>query len=48
MWNLEQQHFEVGPHIVTVDVEDIYFLTGMSRQGAPLYLIGSRGGDITT
>ena len=32
MWNREQQHFEVGPHILTVEVEDIYFLTGLSRQ----------------
>ena len=31
MWNPEHQYFEVGPHIVTVEVEDIYFLTGMSR-----------------
>ena len=48
MWNLEQQHFEVGAHILTVEVEDIYFLTGLSRQGAPISLTSSRGGDITT
>ena len=48
MWNLEQQHFEVGAHILIVQVEDIYFLTGLSRRGAPISLIGSRGGDITT
>ena len=29
MWNLKQQHFEVGSHILTVDIEDIYFLTGL-------------------
>ena len=23
MWNLEQQHFEVGPHILTIEVEYI-------------------------
>ena len=27
MWNPEQQHFEVGAHILTVEVEDIYFWT---------------------
>ena len=48
MWNPEQQYFEVGPHIVTVEVEDIYFLIGMSIRGAPISLTGSRGGDITT
>ena len=48
MWNPEQQHFEVGSHILIVEVEDIYFLTGLLRQGAPISLTGSLGGDITT
>ena len=48
MWNLEQQHFEVGAHILTIEVEDIYFLTRLSRWGAPISLKGSQGGDITT
>ena len=28
-WNSEQQYFEVGAHILAVEVEDIYFLTGL-------------------
>ena len=48
MWNPAQQHFEVGAHILTIEVEDIYFMTGISRRGAPISLTGSRGGDITT
>ena len=48
MWNPKQQHFEVGPHILTVEVEDIYFLTRISRSGAPISLNGSQRGDITT
>ena len=48
MWNREKQYFEVGGHILTVEVEDIYFLTGLSRRGAPISLTGSHGGDITT
>ena len=48
MWNPEQQYFEVGAHILIVEVEDIYFLTGLSRWGAPISLTGSHGGDITT
>ena len=31
MWNPEQQYFEVGAHVLTIEVEDIYFLTGLSR-----------------
>ena len=48
MWNPEQQHFEVGAHILTVELEDIYFLAGLSRWGEPIYFIDPRGGDITT
>ena len=38
----------MGAHILTMEVEDIYFLTGLSRRGAPISLIGSCGGEITT
>ena len=48
MWNPEQQYFKVGAHILIVEVEDIYFLTGLLRRGAPISLTGSHGGDITT
>ena len=48
MWNLEQQYFEVGAHILTVEVEDIYFLTGLFGHGAPISLTESQGRDITT
>ena len=48
MWNPEQQYFKVGAHILIVEVEDIYFLTGLSRQVSPISLTGSHGGDITT
>ena len=48
MWNPEQQYFKVGAHILIVEVEDIYFLTGLSRWGAPISLTSSHGGDITT
>ena len=41
MWNPQKQHFEVGAHILTVEVEDIYFLTGLSRWVAPISLTGS-------
>ena len=48
MRNPEKQYFEVGPHIVTMEVEEIYFLTGLSKKGAHISLTGSQGGDITT
>ena len=48
MWNMEKQYFEVGAHVLTIEVEDIYFLVGLSIWGAPISLTGSHGGDITT
>ena len=48
MWNHEQQYFEVGAHILIVEVEDIYFLIGLSRRGVHISLTGPHGGDITT
>ena len=30
MWDLDQQHFMVWTHTLTIDIEDIYFLTGLS------------------
>jgi hypothetical protein len=30
MWDLDQQVFHVGVHMLTLDIKDIYFLTGLS------------------
>ena len=38
----------MGPHILTVEVEDIYFWTGLSKRGVPISLNSSLRGDITT
>ena len=48
MWMPEQQYFEVGAHVLTIELDDIYFLTGLSRWGASISLIGSHEGDVTT
>jgi hypothetical protein len=34
----------VGAHTLTIDIEDIYFLTGLSHHGSRVTLTGSRGG----
>jgi hypothetical protein len=44
MWVVNQQAFHVGSHILMIDIEDIYFLTGLSHRGSRVTLIGSRGG----
>ena len=37
----------MGFHILTLEVEDIYFHTWSSKRGAPISLVGPRGGNIT-
>ena len=47
-WNLEEQNFEVGAHILMVEVKDIYILTSLSRRGATISLTGPCDGEVTT
>ena len=44
MWDVDSQHFVVGDYILEMDVDDIYFLIGLSHQGEPVYF-GGQGGS---
>jgi hypothetical protein len=44
MWDVNEQAFCVGVHTLTIDIEDIYFLTGLSRRGSRVSLTGNNGG----
>ena len=33
MWDVDQQVFHVGVHTLSLDIEGIYFLTGLSWRG---------------
>ena len=33
MWETDSQRFLVGDQYLDIEVDDIYFLTGLSRQG---------------
>jgi hypothetical protein len=46
MWDPDQQVFNVGAHTLTIDIEDIYFLTGLSRWGSHVILSGNRRGSM--
>ena len=46
MWDPGQQVFQVGVHTLSLEIEDIYFLTGLSRRGYYVSLTGSRGGGL--
>jgi hypothetical protein len=43
-----EQVFRVGPHSLEIDIEDIYFMIGLSKRGEPIILSGSRGTGRTT
>ena len=40
MWDHDQDHFVVGVHILPIEDEDIYFLTGSSMRGNPIVISG--------
>ena len=47
MWDPDQQHFMVGAHTLSIEIDDIYFLTGLSPRGRQVVSSGPRGGDST-
>jgi hypothetical protein len=44
MWDVNEQDFHVRVHTLTLEIDDIYFLTGLSHRGSRVSLSGSRGG----
>jgi hypothetical protein len=45
MWDSDQQFFNISAHTLTIDIKDIYFLTGLSRRGSHVSLTSNcRGG----
>jgi hypothetical protein len=43
MWDVDEHAFHVGSHTLTIEIEDIYFLTRLSHRGSLVTLTGSRG-----
>ena len=46
MRNMDQQLFHMGFHTLTLDIEDIYFLTGISWRGYHASLTAGHGGGL--
>jgi hypothetical protein len=46
MWDVDQQLFHVGVHTLTLYIEDIYFLTGLSRRRYHANLTGGKGNEL--
>ena len=38
----------MGEETLTLEIDDVYFLTGLSRRGAPINLVGKRPSAVTT
>ena len=46
MLDVDQQVFHVGANILSLDIEDIDFLMGLSHRGSHVTLTGGRGGGL--
>jgi hypothetical protein len=44
MWDVNEKEFDMDVHTLTIGIEDIYFLIGLSYRGSRVSLIRSRGG----
>jgi len=42
MWDLDLQVFQVGNHVLEIEIEDIYFITRLSKWGTPVVMSGQR------
>ena len=43
-WSIQDQFFFIGGHQLEIELEDIYFLTGLPKRGKYLTLYGTRPG----
>jgi len=42
LWDVDEQAFRVGYQILEIEIENVYFLTGLSRIGEPIILSGQQ------
>jgi hypothetical protein len=36
LWDVAEQGFQIGTQLLTIELEDVYFLTGLSKRGVPI------------
>lgn len=48
IWDVNGQVFLVGPHILKLELEDIYFLGGLSKRGEAITFNVHRGSEYST
>jgi hypothetical protein len=42
LWDVAEQGFRIGTQLLTIELEDVYFLTGLSKRGVPISFSGQR------
>jgi hypothetical protein len=42
LWNTAEQGFQIGTQLLTIELEDVYFLTDLSKRGALVVLSRQR------
>jgi hypothetical protein len=40
LWDDVEQPFHIGPHMLEIELDDVYFLIGLSRRGASILFSG--------
>jgi hypothetical protein len=40
LWNVAEKGFQIGTQLLTIELEDVYFITGLSKRGVPIALSG--------
>jgi hypothetical protein len=40
LWDVAEQGFQIGTWLLTIELEDVYFLTGLSKRGVPIDFSG--------
>ena len=48
LWDVDLRVFKVGDETLALEIDDISFLTGLLRRGAPINLVGKRPSVVTT
>ena len=42
LWDVTEQGFRIGTQLLTIELEDVYFLTGLLKRGVPIAFTGQR------
>jgi hypothetical protein len=42
LWDVAEHGFRIGTQLLTIELEDAYFLTSLSKRGVPISFTGQR------